>query len=144
MNEIENKLKSIKVKLFASLCVVVIIIVVLLIILNNFVLSYFYQYNKVVNLKDVYNKISEYYLYENKTSIEEELDKIAINNNFDILIRSNDNISIYTSNKDYYSAIVGIYNGVGIENDIIEENDKYTISQFKDKTTNIKYISECQ
>ena len=137
---IENKLKSIKVKLFASLCVVVIIIVVLLIILNNFVLSYFYQYNKVVNLKDVYNKISEYYLYENKTSIEEELDKIAINNNFDILIRSNDNISIYTSNKDYYSAIVGIYNGVGIENDIIEENDKYIISEFKDKTTNIKYI----
>lgn len=144
MKVIENKLKSIKIKLFMSLCVVVIAMVILLIVLNNFVLAHFYQYNKVADLKSVFNQISEYYLEDTEDDMEEELDKISINNNFDILIRSNDNVSIYTSNKDFYSTIVGIYSGVGMqersENNIIEETDRYTINEFKDKKTNIKYI----
>ena len=144
MKGIENKLKSIKIKLFMSLCIVVIAMVMLLIVLNNFVLAHFYQYNKVADLKSVFNQISEYYSENTEADMEEELDKISINNNFDILIRSNDNVSIYTSNKDFYSTIVGIYSGVGMqersENNIIEETDRYTINELKDKKTNIKYI----
>lgn len=144
MNTIFNKLNSIKIKLFASLCVVVVAIVALLIILNTFVLSHFYQYKKVASLKEVFTQISGYYTENSNMNIGEELDKIAINNNFDILIRSSENISIYTSNKDYYSTMVGIYSGAGVqnrdENDLIEETDKYVINQYKDSKTNIKYI----
>ena len=144
MKGIENKLRSIKIKLFMSLCIVVIAMVMLLIVLNNFVLAHFYQYNKVANLKSVFNQISEYYSENTEAEMDEELDKISINNNFDILIRSNDNVSIYTSNKDFYSTIVGIYSGAGMqdknENNIIEETDRYTINEFKDKKTSIKYI----
>lgn len=144
MKEIQKKFNSIKIKLFASLCVVVVAIVIILIILNNFVLAHFYQYNKVASLKKVFEQIGEYYLQNTTINIDEELDKIAINNNFDILIRSNDNISIYTSNKDFYSTIVGIYSQAGNqdrnENIVLEENDKYIINQFNDKKTNIKYI----
>ena len=144
MKVIEKGLKSIKTKLFISLCIVVIAIVALLILLNNFVLSTFYQYSKVSSLKNVFNQINEYYESGNTNNISDELDKIAINNNFDILIRSNENISIYTSNKDFYSAIAGIYSQVDKQNrnsnNVIEKNDKYTISQFKDITTTIKYI----
>ena len=144
MKKIKNKLKSIKVKLFMSLCIVVISMMILLIVLNNFVLAQFYQYNKVADLKVVFNQISEYYLENNQVEMDEELDKISINNNFDILIRSNDNVSIYTSNKDFYSTIVGIYSGVGMQeknqNVIIEQTDRYTINKFKDNKTNIQYI----
>ena len=144
MKKFQIKIKSIKTKLFISLCIIVVAIVILLILLNNFVLSYYYQYSKVSNLKDVYNQISKYYLENNISNLEDELDKLSINNNFDILIRSNENISIYTSNKDFYYAIVEIYNQAGFQardNDsIIEENNNYIINQFRDEKTGIKYI----
>lgn len=140
----KNRLNSIKIKLFTSLCVIVIAIVMILIMLNNFVLPYFYQYNKVKTLKKVFDQINEYYLSESDFNISEELDKISINNNFDILIRSNDNISVYTSNKDFYSTMVGIYNQAGLQDrykkSVLEENDKYIINKFQDNKTNINYI----
>ena len=38
--------KSIRTKLFLSLCIIVIAIIISLILLNNFVLRKFYEYNK--------------------------------------------------------------------------------------------------
>lgn len=144
MKEIGNKLKSIKVKLFGALCIVVIAIVLLLILLNNFVLSYFYKYSKVASLTNVYNEINKFYEESNNSDISAELDKIAINNNFDILIRNNDNISIYTSNKDFFYSIIGIYGQDNRqsrnENIILKQNDKYVISEFRDIKTTIRYI----
>ena len=45
----ENKIgifKSIRTKLFLSLCIIVIAIIISLILLNNFILRKFYEYNK--------------------------------------------------------------------------------------------------
>lgn len=140
----KKKINSIKIKLFVSLCVIVIAIVLILIMLNNFVMPHFYQYNKVKTLKQVFNQISEYYLEQNELNISEELDKISINNNFDILIRSNDNISVYTSNKDFYSTMVGIYSQAGLqdkrENIVLEQKEVYIINKFQDNKTGINYI----
>lgn len=138
--------KSIRTKLFISLCIVVIAIIMSLILLNNFVLRQFYEYSKKEQLKNVYIAINEYYnnndLYKNLT---DELDKISINNNFDILIRDDTNTSIYTSNKDFYSMIGEISSVLArqrrIENNILEEKENYTIIQFKDRGTNINYIT---
>ena len=61
--------KSIRTKLFISLCIVVIAIIMSLILLNNFVLRQFYEYSKKEQLKNVYIAINEYYnnddLYKN-------------------------------------------------------------------------------
>ena len=98
--------KSIRTKLFLSLCIIVIAIIISLILLNNFVLRKFYEYNKERQLENVYQTINQYYNDEsNQKNLSDELDKIAINNNFDILIRSSENVSVYSSNKDFYSAI---------------------------------------
>ena len=74
----------------------------------------------------------------------DELDKIAINNNFDILIRSNENVSVYSSNKDFYSAIgemiVSILREEKNQLDVIEKNEKFTISKYKDSKNGIDYI----
>lgn len=137
--------KSIRTRLFLSLCIIVITIIISLILLNNFVLREFYQYNKEKQLKNVYTAINDYYnSYNNNKDLEEELDKIAINNNFDILIRNNENVSIYSSNKDFYSSIGEIVMTILREDkeqdNVLQKTDKYKISQFKDNKTNINYI----
>ncbi len=144
----ENKIglfKSIRTRLFISLCVIVILIVLILIFLNNFVLRQFYEYNKEKQLQDVYETINNYYNEGNsETDLKDELDKIAINNNFDILIRSDENVSVYSSNKDYYSTlgdmVFSFFKNQNNQTDILKKNEKYTISKFKDKKTNINYI----
>ena len=137
MSQVRNKFKSIRVKLFLTLCVAVIIIIAFLILTNNFVLESFYLYSTQKNLISTYYKINSYYQnIDNNINIELELEKIAINNNFDILIKNNDNISIYSSDKDFLSNI----NKINIissympnnNNDIIYKNDKVTIRKVED------------
>ena len=138
-----KKIKSIQERLFLSLCVVVAIIIAFLIIVNNFILESFYLYSKINTLKSVYVQINSYanepyYL----STLEEQLEKIAINNDFDIIIKTGENITIYSTNKDY----IGVYKEFGqmvpaSKNDyyIVEEED-YTIKNVKDTSTGISYI----
>ena len=137
--------KSIRTKLFLSLCIIVLSIIAALILLNNFVLRDFYEYNKEKQLINVYEIINEYYNEENNNNdLAQELDKISINNNFDILIRNNENVSVYSSNKDFYHTIgeitFSIINNEKEQKNILEKNEKYTISLFKDTKTTINYI----
>ncbi len=135
--------KSIRTKLFISLCLIVIAIIVSLILLNNFVLRQFYEYNKQKQLENVYYTINNYYNTNlKKESLVEEIDKIAIKNNFDILIKDNQNISIYSSNKDFYSSINDMLIAFVIEGkgEILKNEENYKITKFKDRKTNITYI----
>ena len=50
MGNIREKFKSIRIKLFLTLCIVVVIIIAFLILTNNFVLESFYLYSKTQNL----------------------------------------------------------------------------------------------
>ena len=56
-----KKVKSVRNKLFITLCLVVISIIVFLILVNRFVLEKYYQYTKSNNLKLTYAKINSYY-----------------------------------------------------------------------------------
>ena len=137
--------QSIRTRLFLSLCIIAFAIIFSLIVLNTFVLRRFYEYNKEKQLQNVYLTINDYYNeYNPQNNLSDELDKIAINNNFDILIRSNENVSVYSSNKDFYSTIgemvLSILREGKSQNDIIKYNEKYTIRKFKDSKTGINYI----
>lgn len=137
--------KSIRNKLFASLCVIVLLIITFLIILNNFVLGKFYLYNKKKNLKVAYSSINELYNDESsEETINAELDRISIKNDFDILIKDEYNDSVYISNKDFFSGLLQMNIMTARSNlnqkSILEKNEKYQISEIKDNNTNIKYI----
>jgi len=136
MQKIRDKFKSIRIKLFWTLCIVVTIIIAFLILTNNFVLETFYLYSKQQNLISVYKEINEYFNSNDRTiNIELELEKIAENNNFDILIKTNKNISIYYSNRDFISAINDINSITSIvqnNKDIIYKNDKICIRRVED------------
>lgn len=100
-------------------------------------LEQFYLYSKENTIKSVYNQLNEYYNSpdENK-DIESELEKISIKNNFDILIKDNNGISVYTTNKNFTSGITNMYDimgklGINIGEEL-ESNDNFTIKRQRD------------
>lgn len=143
--KIKNAFSSVKVKLFTTLSLTILLIILFLIIVNNFALENFYLYSKEKTLKVVYETINDYYQNINPDSdISAELEKIAIKNNFDILIKDNNGINVYTTNKNFPSAI-------GTINDImdkfnmtsgkeLESNDKFSIKKQRDLKNGISYI----
>ena len=56
LKKIRNACKSVKAKLFFTLCITVLCVIVFLIFLNSFALEKFYLYSKQQTLKGVYNK----------------------------------------------------------------------------------------
>lgn len=144
MEQIKNKLKSIRIKLFLTLCISVVIIIVFLILTNNFVLETFYLYSKQKNLISIYNKINNYYKNEDSSiNIELELEKAAINNNFDILIKTNNNISIYSSNRDFiqnFGSINNITNPIYKDKSIIYKSNKMAIRKVEDTGNGLTFI----
>ena len=146
MEKLKKALKSVRVKLFFTISFVILLIIAFLIIVNNFVFGTFYTYKKTSALKSVYTVVNDRYNNNDlKENIENELEKIAIKNGFDILIRNNnENVNVYTSTKDFFSA-VGQLNEMAnkINNDsgeIIEQNDSYIIKEIKNHKNEITYI----
>ena len=142
MEKIKNALKSVRVKLFLMLSLIIILIIVFLILVNNFVFGQFYLYSKKQSLKTVYQNINNYYNSPTNIDIDSELEKIAIRNNFDILIKDEQNINIFTSNKDFFSTL-GQMNEMTnsiTSGQVLEEEENYNIKKMKDVRTGISYI----
>ena len=139
-----NPLKSVRVKLFILLSIAILAIIFFLIIFNNFVFGQFYLYSKRMALKSVYETVNKYYTENQTENLESELEQIAIQNNFDILIRNDQNVNIYTSNKDFYSTF-GQMNEMTSRFDtgageLIEQTDDYMIRKIKDNQNGITYV----
>ena len=141
--EIKEAFSSVKAKLFLTLSLTILLVIIFIIIVNNFLLENFYLYSKKQTLKSVYDTINNYYQNPSHyNNIETEIEKISVKNNFDILIKDNNGINIYTTNKNFTSVI-------GTINDIIdrfnegkelESNDKFVIKKQRDSKNGISYI----
>lgn len=143
MDKLKNALKSVRVKLFMTLSLVILLIILFLILVNNFVFGQFYLYNKTKALKSVYEIVNNYYNNFQDIDLETQLEKIAINNNFDILIKNNQNINVYTSNKDFFSSLgmnemTSRFNAESGE--VIERDENLTIKKIKDSKNGITYV----
>ena len=144
MKKLKNAFKSVRIKLFLTVSLVILMIITFLILVNNFIFGQFYIYSKTKALKSVYETVNNYYSNSQDGDLETILEKIAIQNNFDILIRNNENVNIYTSNKDFYSTfgqmneMTSRFNiGVG---ELIEQSDNFVIKKIKDSKNGITYI----
>ena len=145
LNKLKDVFSSVKVKLFVTLSSTILLIIIFLIIVNNFALENFYLYNKQNTLKAVYETINSYYEnpYQNN-DIESELEKLSVKNNFDILIKDNNGINVYTTNKNF-SSVIGSINDIldnfnknkGKE---LESNDKFVIKKQQDLKNGLSYI----
>lgn len=144
IKQIKEALKSVRVKLFITLSLVILLIILFLILVNNFVFGQFYLYSKTKSLKDVYISVNNFYNNSVDGDIESQLETIAIKNNFDILIKNDQNVNIYTTNKDFFSTLGQMnemtnrmYTDSG---QIIEEKDNYIIKKMKDYKNGVTYI----
>ena len=145
MGSITKSFKSVRGKLFFTLCVIVLSIILFLIIVNSFVLEKYYQYAKSNELKNVYKMINLYYNGELQVyDMEDELDQISIRNNFDIIIRNKQGTAVYLSNKDFLANVKIIIDFLGAngrqEYQILEETDKLQIRTIRDTETKVNYI----
>ena len=86
MNKLKNAFKSVRIKLFLTVSLVILMIITFLILVNNFIFGQFYIYSKTKALKSVYETVNNYYSNSQDGDLEMILEKIAIQNNFDILI----------------------------------------------------------
>lgn len=142
--------KSVRAKLFLTLCVVIFMIIAFFIIINNSVLEALYYYSKKEATLNTYNYINTNIpktLSENeKEKYELELEKISVNNNFEILILNGEEI-VYTTNKNFlpefgtineikYDVKYSVFN----KSDIVYSKDGVDIRRIKDKKTGISYI----
>ena len=145
MGKIKNAVKSVRVKLFLTLSMVILLIILFLILVNNFVFGQFYLYNKTKALKSVYKIVNNYYINKDEdVNMESQLERIAIMNNFDILIKNEQNVNVYTSNKDFFSTLGQMNEMTSRFNDgsgeEIEKGEKFTIKKIKDIRNGVTYI----
>ena len=144
MSKIRNALKSVRVKLFMTLSLVILLIILFLIIVNNFVFGQFYIYSKTKSLISVYDLVNSYYNGEVEGDITSQLEKMAIQNNFDILIKNAQNVNVYTSNKDFFSTFSQMSEMTNEFDsnfgEVIERNEDFVIKKMKDSKNGITYI----
>ena len=144
MSKIRNALKSVRVKLFMTLSLVILLIILFLIIVNNFVFGQFYIYSKTKSLISVYDLVNNYYNGEVEGDITSQLEKMAIQNNFDILIKNDQNVNVYTSNKDFFSTFSQMSEMTNEFDsnfgEVIERNEDFVIKKMKDSKNGITYI----
>lgn len=145
MKKLKYRFNSVRVKLFFTLGIVVTGIIIVLILLNNVVLESFYLYSKRNSLRAVYEQINRLYsTTQNTQEIEEQLKKYAINNNFDILVETEDGISMYTSDRNFLNTIdeMGVlYNYRFAQNtELVYGEKNMNIRKIKDKKNEVTYM----
>ena len=142
MEEIKLKFKSVRFELFFTMCVVILVIILSLVLINSIVLENFYIYSKTATIKQVYQKVNDYYNTENtNVDLETELKKIAYKNNFDILIKTDTNLIIFTSDREFLSSTYILKDINEIKSKSIEENEtKINVKVTTDEVNNISYM----
>ena len=146
MEKIKEKLKSVRVRLFITLCVVIMFLVLCLITINSLVLENFYMYSKTKTIKEVYQKINQYYENPNLDyNLENELKKIAFRNNFDILIKTDTNLILFSTDKDFLDNLNKITEMTKIQSskerdNIIYTNENMEIRKIADSANSLNYI----
>ena len=144
IEKIKIGLKSIRVKLFLTLSLTILVIIIVLVTLNKTVLETFYIYSKQKELESVYGKVNEYYLEPDyEIDLKSELERAAIKNDFDILLKNSSDEVIYASNKDFYASFyqLGIKNRLETsEIKVLDQNDKMKIEKIQDYRNNMTYV----
>ena len=111
--------------------------------INSVVLESFYLYSKTKTIRNVYEKINNYYNSNgNDINIREELRQIAFNNNFDIFIETDQNIIVFSTDKDLFSTF-DLFTTASQYIDgetVIYSDNNMEIAKINDKKNNISYI----
>lgn len=137
---------SVRAKLCITLWLVIIMIIGFLVIVNSVILETLYYNSKKNSSLEAYEFIKQNVKEEVSHETSQELEKIALNNNFDILIVREDEI-LFNSGENFldnfadlkevkYDVGYNIFN----KNDILYSTEEVTISSVKDKKFGMDFI----
>ena len=145
MIKLKEKLKSVRFRLFLILCIVIMLLVICLVTINSLVLENFYIYSKTNTIKEIYNKINNYYKDPDlQINLESELKKIAFRNNFDILIQSDTDLILFSTNKDFLASIELIKDKyktkIEERKNLLYSDENLIIRKIDDANNNLNYI----
>ena len=136
----ENLNRSLRTKLFLIMTITIMAIVLALVLVNSIIVESYYLYYKKETILQSFYKINRYLTSNNiySSTAELELEKLAINNNLNILIISNSNFVIYNSNKEFKEYLQGqekIENGK-----VLYKTDNAYIVEAKDTKSEINFL----
>lgn len=135
---------SIRIRLFLILSASILFIIFMLLIINTFIYKPFFIYSKQQTLEDIYAQINAYYNNpEIERNIESELEKVAVINGIDIIIKTNEGVSIYASNKDFIQNLSKLDEATQTQTpdgEVLVSKKNMTIREVHDKSTGIKFM----
>ena len=136
----ESLNKSIKTKLFLIMTLTIMSILVILVFVNSFIIESYYLYYKKSNLLQAYNEINKVLSSVSITNSEAKLkiEKIAINNNFNIVINNKYNTTIYNSNGDFNYYLID-FSKIASENILYNKDNTYII-EARDSKSDINFL----
>jgi len=143
MVRFREKVKSVQFKLFFTMCIIIVTILLCLIVANNVVLETFYIHSKTNTVKQVYQSINHYYRNNTGNSIDSELKRIAFNNNFDIYIKTDEDVYIFNTGRDFYSTLSRLNNIEELNrsgHNVIYQDSNVVIRKVNDTNNNINYL----
>lgn len=137
---------SVRAKLCITLWLVIIMIIGFLVVVNSVILETLYYNSKKNSSLEVYEYIKQNVGETIEDNTKEEIEKIALTNNFDILIMKNEEelfssagnfLSNFTDLKEVkYDMGYNIFN----KNDILYSTEEVTISNVQDKKFGLDFI----
>ncbi len=134
--KISNKLKSIRFRLFSTLCVSIILIIITLVIINNVVLETFYLYSKTHIAIGISKSINEYYNGAIEYNINDKLRELERNNNIDILILDEALDVVYCNNSEIIDTINSMSPLNNFKNEIIFSKDNIIVQNVEASRNN--------
>ena len=137
---------SVRAKLCITLCIVIIMIIGFLVIVNSVILEVLYYNSKKNSSLETYEYIKQNVGEDIEECTIHELEKIALNNNFDILIRKNEEVLFSSAENflDNFTDLKEVRYNVGYnifnKNDILYSTESVTISRVQDKKYGLDFI----
>ena len=134
--KLNNTFKSIRFRLFGTLCISIVLIIFCLIIINNVVLETFYLYSKTTTAVNISEGINDYYNGVFTYNINDRLREQERKNNIDILILDESFNVVYCSNQEIIDS-VNILNSVyNIRSNLIYSQNNILIQKVEESKNN--------
>lgn len=138
---------SVRAKLCITLCIVIVMIIGFLVVVNSVILETLYYNSKKNSSLEAYEFIKQNVGKETvEDSVKQELEKIALNNNFDILITKDSEVLFKSGENflDNFTDLKEVKYDVGYnifnKTDILYSTEEVTISSVKDKKFGMDFI----
>ena len=137
---IVERFKSIRFRLFVTLCISIVLIIFCLIIVNNVLLEGFYLYSKVSMAINTCEDINDYYNGVIVYDIDDKLEEIEMKNNIDILIIDSDFTVVYCNDLDIINSVNALGNfNLNLRTKILYTKENIVVQSI-DENRNNKYL----